>query len=115
MPTVLSITLAVGAQQVASYKAIVTHITAIEELARVIILCSEKPGTLTTNKLSIDWSMGIKTYGPFSSDDVILIVAHASHTKNQDVIESSIVGATGDASHAHASIKASQLEAFQSS
>jgi len=42
MPTVLSVTLAVGAQQLAKHKAIVTRITAIEELAGVTILCSDK-------------------------------------------------------------------------
>jgi H+-transporting ATPase len=42
MPTVLSITLAVAAQQRAKHKAIVTRITAIEELAGVAILCSDK-------------------------------------------------------------------------
>jgi len=36
------------------FKAIVTHITIIEELAGVTILCSDKTGTLTTNKLTID-------------------------------------------------------------
>src|SRR6201992_1170402 len=41
MPTVLSVTLAVGAQQLAKHKAIVTRITAIEELAGVTILCSD--------------------------------------------------------------------------
>ena len=54
MPTVLSVTLAVGAQQLAKYKAIVTRITAIEELAAVTILCSAKTGTSTTNKLTMD-------------------------------------------------------------
>lgn len=47
MPTVLSVTLAVGAQQLAKYKAIVTRITAIEELAGVTILCSDKTGTVS--------------------------------------------------------------------
>ncbi|KAE9392918.1 plasma-membrane proton-e [Gymnopus androsaceus JB14] len=63
MPTVLSVTLAVGAQQLAKHKAIVTRITAIEELAGVTILCSDKTGTLTTNKLTIDRNT-IRTYGP---------------------------------------------------
>ena len=67
MPTVLSVTLAVGAQQLAKHKAIVTRITAIEELAGVTILCSHKTGTLTTNKLTIDTQL-IKCYGPFSSE-----------------------------------------------
>ncbi|CAE6452779.1 unnamed protein product, partial [Rhizoctonia solani] len=54
IPTVLSITMAIGAQQLAKHKAIVTRITTIEELAGVTILCSDKTGTLTTNKLTID-------------------------------------------------------------
>ena len=41
MPTVLSVTLAFGAQQLAKHKAVVTHITAIEELTGVDILCSD--------------------------------------------------------------------------
>lgn len=53
MPTVLSVTLAVGAQQLAKYKAIVTRITAIEELAGVTILCSDKTGTLVSSLLLV--------------------------------------------------------------
>src|SRR5258706_3130459 len=90
MPTVLSVTLAVGAQQLAKHKAIVTRITAIEQLAGVTILCSDKTGTLTTNKLTIDKTL-VKTYVPFSADDVILLSAYASRTENQDVIDSCVV------------------------
>ena len=54
MPTVLSVTLAIGAKQLSEHKAIVTHVTAIEELAAVTILCSDKTGTLTLNKLVVD-------------------------------------------------------------
>jgi len=86
MPTVLSVTLAVGAQQLAKYKAIVTRITAIEELAGVTILCSDKTGTLTTNKLTIDRST-LRTYAAFSADDVVLLSAYASRTENQDAIK----------------------------
>ena len=56
MPTVLSVTLAVGAQQLAKYRAIVTRITAIEEFAGVTIPCSElwppasSPSTATLSK-----------------------------------------------------------------
>jgi H+-transporting ATPase len=111
MPTVLSVTLAVGAQQLAKYKAIVTRITAIEELAGVTILCSDKTGTLTTNKLTIDRST-IKTYGPFSADDVILLAAYASRTENQDAIDASVVQACGDASRARAGIKLLDFKPF---
>ncbi|KAF8905185.1 plasma membrane ATPase [Gymnopilus junonius] len=111
MPTVLSVTLAVGAQQLAKYKAIVTRITAIEELAGVTILCSDKTGTLTTNKLTIDRNT-IHTYGPFSADDVILLAAYASRTENQDAIDAAVVTAIGDASRARAGIKLLDFKPF---
>jgi len=44
----------VMAGQCVLFKAIITHITIIEELAGVTILCSDKTGTLTTNKLTIN-------------------------------------------------------------
>jgi H+-transporting ATPase len=111
MPTVLSVTLAVGAQQLAKYKAIVTRITAIEELAAVTILCSDKTGTLTTNKLTIDRTT-IRTYGPFSLEDVIKLSAYASRTENQDAIDTCIVGSVPDPSKAHAGIKVLDFKPF---
>ncbi|KAI1789272.1 plasma-membrane proton-e [Ganoderma leucocontextum] len=111
MPTVLSVTLAVGAQQLAKYKAIVTRITAIEELAAVTILCSDKTGTLTTNKLTIDRDT-IRTYGPFSGEDVVLLAAYASRTENQDAIDTCVVGAIGDPARARAGIKLLDFKPF---
>jgi H+-transporting ATPase len=111
MPTVLSVTLAVGAQQLAKYKAIVTRITAIEELAGVTILCSDKTGTLTTNKLTIDRNT-IRTYGPFSAEDVVLLAAYASRTENQDAIDTCVVGALGDATKARAGITLLDFKPF---
>jgi H+-transporting ATPase len=111
MPTVLSVTLAVGAQQLAKHKAIVTRITAIEELAGVTILCSDKTGTLTTNKLTIDRGT-FKTYSSFSVDDVILLAAYASRTENQDAIDTSVVGACGDPARARAGIKLLDFKPF---
>ncbi|EFP80320.2 plasma membrane H+-ATPase [Puccinia graminis f. sp. tritici] len=94
MPTVLSVTLAVGAQQLAKYKAIVTRITAIEELAGVTILCSDKTGTLTTNKLTIDKST-IKTYSDVGPEDVCVLASYASRIENQDAIDACVVGTVG--------------------
>ncbi|KAI9605603.1 hypothetical protein KEM48_002057 [Puccinia striiformis f. sp. tritici PST-130] len=94
MPTVLSVTLAVGAQQLAKYKAIVTRITAIEELAGVTILCSDKTGTLTTNKLTIDKST-IKTYSDVGPEDVCILASYASRIENQDAIDGCVVGTVG--------------------
>lgn len=85
MPTVLSVTLAIGAKQLSERKAIVTHVTAIEELAAVTILCSDKTGTLTLNKLLIDKSL-VKTYSKYNVDEVIHLAAIASRQENQDAM-----------------------------
>jgi H+-transporting ATPase len=85
MPTVLSVTLAIGAKQLSVHKAIVTHITAIEELAAVTILCSDKTGTLTLNKLVID-KPTIKKYSDVEPDDIIHYAAIASRLENQDAM-----------------------------
>ncbi|KAF9450035.1 hypothetical protein P691DRAFT_726863 [Macrolepiota fuliginosa MF-IS2] len=54
MHTILSVTLFVGAQRFAQHKAIVTRITTAKESVGVTIFCSDKIGTLTINKLTID-------------------------------------------------------------
>jgi H+-transporting ATPase len=111
MPTVLSVTLAVGAQQLAKHKAIVTRITAIEELAGVTILCSDKPGTLTTNKLTID-KENVKTYGSYSVEECILFAAYSSRTENQDAIDGCVVGTLPDPKMAREGIKLLDFKPF---
>ncbi len=49
LPAILTVTMAVGAMNLARNKAIVSKLSAIEELADVDVLCSDKTGTLTKN------------------------------------------------------------------
>lgn len=111
MPTVLSVTLAVGAQQLAKHKAIVTRITAIEELAGVTILCSDKTGTLTTNKLTID-KENVKCYSHWDVEGVCLLAAYCSRTENQDAIDACVVGTLPDPKLAREGIELLDFKPF---
>ncbi len=53
LPAVLSVTMAVGAERLARFKAIVSRLVAIEEMAGMDMLCSDKTGTLTKNELTL--------------------------------------------------------------
>jgi len=93
MPTVLSVTMAVGARLLARKKAIVSKLVAIEELAGVDVLCADKTGTLTQNKLTLG--------DPFSvndgtADQVVLNGALASRGDNNDTIDMAVLGGLKD-------------------
>lgn len=89
MPTVLSITMAVGARLLAKKQAIVSKLVAIEELAGVDILCADKTGTLTQNKLTLGNPFSINDNNP---NQVILYGALASRTENNDPIDLAVLG-----------------------
>jgi H+-transporting ATPase len=95
MPTVLSVTMAVGARLLAKREAIVTRLAAIEELAGVDILCSDKTGTLTENKLTLGEPFSV--HG-IAAAHVILDAALASRAEDKDTIDLAVLaGVKGDA------------------
>ncbi len=89
MPTVLSVTMAVGARLLAKKKAIVSRLVAIEELAGVDVLCADKTGTLTQNSLTLGDPFSV---GDVSAADVILAGALASRADNDDPIDLAVLG-----------------------
>jgi H+-transporting ATPase len=89
MPTVLSVTMAVGARLLASKEAIVTRLAAIEELAGVDILCADKTGTLTQNKLTLGHPFSVSNV---NAEQVILSAALASRADNKDTIDLAVLG-----------------------
>ncbi|MCY7336267.1 MAG: plasma-membrane proton-efflux P-type ATPase, partial [Chamaesiphon sp.] len=93
MPTVLSVTMAVGAQKLSQKKAIVSRLVAIEELAGVDILCADKTGTLTQNKLTLGDPFSVNN---IPADRVILNGALASSADNDDTIDLAVLDGLKD-------------------
>ncbi len=87
-PAVLSVTLTVGAMAMAKKKAIVSKLTAIEELAGMDVLFSDKTGTLTKNEISI---AEIESYNGFTENDVIFYAGLASLRLEQDPLDKAIL------------------------
>jgi H+-transporting ATPase len=93
MPTVLSVTMAVGARLLAKKQAIVSKLVAIEELAGVDVLCADKTGTLTQNKLTLGDPFSVNNV---PADQVILNGALASRADNNDTIDLAVLGGLKD-------------------
>jgi H+-transporting ATPase len=93
MPTVLSVTMAVGARLLARKQAIVSRLVAIEELAGVDVLCADKTGTLTQNKLTLGDPFCVNN---ISAEQVILNGALASRADNNDTIDLAVLGGLKD-------------------
>lgn len=90
MPAVLSVTMALGARVLAEKQAIVTRLAAVEELAGMDVLCSDKTGTLTQNKLTIGDPFAVSNVTP---QQVITAAALASRAENRDPIDMAVLGA----------------------
>ncbi|MCP3944338.1 MAG: plasma-membrane proton-efflux P-type ATPase [Desulfobacteraceae bacterium] len=88
LPTVLSVTMAVGAVTLSKKGAIISKLVAIEEMAGMEILCSDKTGTITKNELTV---VGFMPFSDFSDDDIKLYGALASKAENQDPIDNAII------------------------
>ncbi|KAL6134254.1 hypothetical protein ACLB2K_066486 [Fragaria x ananassa] len=104
MPTVLSVTMAIGSHRLSTQGAITKRMTAIEEMAGMDVLCSDKTGTLTLNKLTVDKTMVEVFVKDVDKDGLILLGARASRVENQDAIDTCIVGMLGDPKEAREGI-----------
>nr|AAD46188.1 plasma membrane proton ATPase [Nicotiana plumbaginifolia] len=105
MPTVLSVTLAIGSHRLSQQGAITKRMTAIEEMAGMDVLCSDKTGTLTLNRLTVDRNLIEVFQRDMDKDMVVLLAARASRLENQDAIDAAIINVLADPKEARANIR----------
>lgn len=88
LPAVLSVTMAVGAERLAGMKAIVSKLVSIEEMAGTDVLCSDKTGTLTQNRLTLGEPAVFEASG---AEEVIEAASLASEESSNDPIDSAVL------------------------
>ncbi len=88
MPAVLSVTMAVGAMALARMKAILSRLESIEEMAGMDILCADKTGTLTQNKLTLGEPL---TVAAKDGAELLLAASLASKAEDRDPIDLAVL------------------------
>eukprot|EP00195_Chlamydomonas_chlamydogama_P015211 CAMPEP_0202890410 /NCGR_PEP_ID=MMETSP1392-20130828/817_1 /ASSEMBLY_ACC=CAM_ASM_000868 /TAXON_ID=225041 /ORGANISM="Chlamydomonas chlamydogama, Strain SAG 11-48b" /LENGTH=1114 /DNA_ID=CAMNT_0049573971 /DNA_START=250 /DNA_END=3594 /DNA_ORIENTATION=+ len=87
MPTVLSVTLALGAFKLAKEGAIVARMSAVEEMAGMDVLCSDKTGTLTLNQLSVEIASVMTVTPGVSVTEVMKMAALSTNIVTEEPID----------------------------
>jgi H+-transporting ATPase len=93
LPTMFTISMALGSLELMKKGILITRLSAIEDAATMNIVCADKTGTMTMNKLSVEEEMAVDK---FSEKDVILYGGLASHEANQDPIDLAFLSAAKD-------------------
>lgn len=93
LPVMFTVSMAVGSMELARRGVLVTRLSAAEDAASMTILCADKTGTLTVNRLSL---IGALPQHGFVENDVIRDGALASHDADQDPIDLALLRAARD-------------------
>ncbi len=88
LPAVMTIVQAATGMKLAEEGVLVTRLDSIEDAASISVLCLDKTGTITQNKLAVSGSV---PFSGFSKDDVIRSAALASRTEGMDLIDLAII------------------------
>ncbi len=88
LPAVMSVSMAVGATELAKKGAIVSKLVSIEEMGGMDVLCSDKTGTITQNKITLSEFV---PFGNFKENDLLLYGSLASREEDNDPIDNAII------------------------
>lgn len=88
LPAVLTIAQSVGALELAKKNALVTRLSSVEDAASIDVLCFDKTGTITQNKLSVT---SVYPIGNYNEKEVILAASLASDEESKDQIDIAIL------------------------
>ena len=89
LPAVLSVTMTVGASRLAGWKAIVSRLASMEEIAGLQTLCADKTGTLTKNELKLQNPVLIQAK---DEHDLVLAAALTCRRNVDDPIDNAVLG-----------------------
>jgi H+-transporting ATPase len=90
LPVIFTVSMSVGSKELAQRGVLVTRLSAAEDAATMNVLCVDKTGTITMNKLAV---IGVVPYGQTSESDVLRAGALASQVANQDPIDQAFLAA----------------------
>src|SRR5271157_2482261 len=88
LPAMFTVSMALGSMELAKKGVLVTRLSASEDAATMSVLCADKTGTITMNKLSV---ANVIPLNGFTEKDVILYGALASREANQDPIDNAFI------------------------
>ena len=90
LPVMFTVSMALGSLELAGKGVLITQLSAIEDAATMDVLCADKTGTLTANRLTVS---GITPFSPWSREQLLQAGVWASNTANNDPIDLAFLGA----------------------
>lgn len=109
LPATFTLASALGAMELARHDVLVTRLSAIEEAAGIDILCSDKTGTLTQNRLTLG---ALRPSAPETSESLLRLAAAASDAATQDPIDLAILAAASSSADGAATSERVTFEPF---